>query len=199
MTKKLIAHFSYTYGSNGLPVNNFALNLIDTDAIKKDIGAFKAEYKDSFVILSLHWGDEYQNEVSEYQKEIIEALRGEKIDLIVGHHAHVVQPILKVDNMYVLTGLGNFISAQIRPICNCPEEAQDGVIAIIEITETENSFTITDISLVPTLVDFNDFAILRAEKYKPTEYISSELLDASAKRTREVMEKYIDTGYIPVD
>ena len=183
-----VAHFSYTYGTNGIPVSDFSLNVIDIDAIKRDVGRLKQVYEDSFVILSLHWGDEYSSEVSEYQEGIIEELQNGDIDIIVGHHAHVVQPILKRGSMHVLTGLGNFISSQIPELCSCPEEVQDGVIALVDIVEDGDSFSVSDISLVPTIVDFSDFTVLRTEKDAPTEHVTQRLLDISSGRTRAVME-----------
>lgn len=188
---KPVAHFSYTYGTNGMPTDGFSLNLIDVSVIRDDVRRFKQEHEDGFVILSLHWGDEYRSEVSAYQQSIISDMEGSGVDLVVGHHAHVVQPVLMQGDMHVLTGLGNFLSAQIPELCNCPEEVQDGVIALVEIVEDGDGFSVSDISLVPTIVDFSDFTILRTEKDAPTEHVTQGLLDISSERVRAIMEKYV--------
>ena len=177
-------------GTNGIPVDDISVNVIDTDVIRGDVKNFKQEYENGFVILSLHWGDEYSSEVSAYQRDVISALQGVDIDLIVGHHSHVVQPILKRGDVYVLTGLGNFLSAQFPELCNCPMEVQDGVIAFVDIVDEEDTFLIVDVSLIPTIVDFNDFTVLRAEKDAPTEHVPRDLLDISSERTRAVMGRF---------
>ena len=189
--EKQIAHFSYTYGTNGIPVNGFSVNHIEAETIRNDVRTFLQEHGNSFIILSLHWGDEYQSEISEYQKNIITELQDSDIDLIVGHHSHVVQPIVREGEMHILAGLGNFLSAQIARLCNCPEEAQDGVIALVTVTENGSDLFVTDISLIPTIVDFYDFSILRTEKDRPTKHVSGDLMKTSAQRTRSVMERYL--------
>jgi len=61
------------------------------------------------VILNLHWGEE--EEFFPNEKQIIVAKRfiDEGVDLIIGHHTHVIQPVLRYSKKYIGFGLGNFI------------------------------------------------------------------------------------------
>ena len=88
-----------------------------------------------FIVVSLHWGVEYQTAPTNEQRSLAETLlKDENIDLIVGHHAHVIQPVGMIDNEYVIYGIGNFLSNQSTSCC--ATGTQDGVIVEIELTET---------------------------------------------------------------
>ena len=65
------------------------------------------------MVVSMHWGAEYRVDPTPEQLAWAEmVLTAPEIDLIVGHHAHVVQPIGKVGDKFVIYGLGNFLSNQ---------------------------------------------------------------------------------------
>lgn len=70
------------------------------------------------VIVSVHWGNEYQHQPSPRQQEAARALVGAGVDLIIGHHPHVLQPLAWVEaegrKGLVAYSLGNFISNQDR-------------------------------------------------------------------------------------
>lgn len=105
-----VAQLSYTFGFNGIPRpagQDWVANLIDRNAIlaqarrARDQGA-------EIVILSMHWGTEYQNKPNDDQLQLArELLASPDIDLIVGHHVHVVQPFEKIGTKWVAYGLGN--------------------------------------------------------------------------------------------
>ncbi len=81
-------------------------------------------------MVSLHWGVEYQSDPTSAQVALAQGLLGSgAIDLIVGHHAHVVQPIGRVGERHVVYGLGNLVSNQ------CCLETQDGVIVELEMAK----------------------------------------------------------------
>ena len=60
----------------------------------------------------MHWGDEYSHTPNELQKQQAKYLSSLGVDLIIGSHPHVIQPVSYVDNTLVIYSLGNFISAQ---------------------------------------------------------------------------------------
>ncbi|MDH3706602.1 MAG: CapA family protein [Acidimicrobiia bacterium] len=155
-----IAHLSYTYGMNGfeVPVDQpWLVDLIDVDQIEADVRAARAGDAD-VVVVSLHWGIEYQAEPTAEQQAIAERLLAHPdIDLLVGHHAHVVQPADRQRGKVVLYGLGNFLSNQ-SSAC-CPAASQDGVIALVTLTEDGERFR-TRVEYVPTWVDRSSFTIV---------------------------------------
>jgi len=117
---------SYTYGTNGIPIpkgKEYAVNLIDRNAIKKDIAKLKKAGADA-VAVSLHFGVEYQRMPNAEQTSLAKELIGAGADLILGSHPHVVQPYEEISipasesfdgsprKGVVIYSLGNFISNQ---------------------------------------------------------------------------------------
>jgi poly-gamma-glutamate capsule biosynthesis protein CapA/YwtB (metallophosphatase superfamily) len=109
---------SYTYGTNGIPVpkgKEYFVNLINEEEIKKDIQ--EAKKISDVVVVSLHFGNEYERMPNDFQKKIAQLCADEGANIIIGHHPHVLQPVEWIDGAngnkaIVIYSLGNFISAQ---------------------------------------------------------------------------------------
>ena len=118
-----IAFLSYTYGTNGIPVpagKEYSVNLIDKDLILKQINLAKEQNVD-IICASMHWGDEYKIKQNKKQEELADYLFQNGVDIIIGNHAHVVEPMEKrkialedgtEKEVFVVYALGNFISGQ---------------------------------------------------------------------------------------
>jgi len=108
-----LALLNYTYGTNGLKVPPPAIvNRIDTAQIRQDLQkAFTAE--PDFILVTMHWGDEYQLTENRKQRELAAFLFDHGADVIIGSHPHVVQPI-RGDGKgnLVAYSMGNLISNQ---------------------------------------------------------------------------------------
>ena len=171
-----VAHFSYTdlmncdvNGSCGgaiLPIDPpWLVNHLE---VKKIINDAETAVRDGaeFVIVSLHWGKAYSSEISASQEEVInKLLSSDSVDLIVGHGAHVIQPVLRISNKYAVAGIGNFLSNQPgdeRRLCSqCPESTQDGMITWFNISEfPDGNISVTDAGYVPTWVDRSTYEIV---------------------------------------
>lgn len=109
-----IAWLSYTYGTNGIPVEKpFSVDLIDPERILADAHRARTQDHADAVLVALHWGDEYAHSPSAYQLQIADRLtRSPDITMIYGHHAHVVQPIRMVNGRPLIFGLGNLLADQ---------------------------------------------------------------------------------------
>lgn len=109
---------SYTYGTNGIPIpegKEFFVNLIDREAIKKDVEEAK-QYSD-VVVVAMHWGVEYILFPNSEQEELADFLSEIGVDIVIGHHPHVLQPMKFIERpdgkkMFVVYSLGNFLSGQ---------------------------------------------------------------------------------------
>jgi gamma-polyglutamate biosynthesis protein CapA len=64
------------------------------------------------VIVSIHGGEEYQEEPSAFQKTFATQAVDAGADIVIGHHAHVVQPVGQYNNGWIAYGLGNFVFDQ---------------------------------------------------------------------------------------
>ena len=88
-----IAFLNYTYGTNGIPVPQpFVVKLLDSTQIKRDIERAKKADPD-FIIACLHWGYEYKLEQSGEQRKWERLFNNNGVNIIVGSHPHVVQPV----------------------------------------------------------------------------------------------------------
>ncbi|MGW0191289.1 CapA family protein [Streptomyces sp. NPDC003362] len=115
-----VAHLAYTQGTDGRstpPGQPWAVNLIDEKRVLADARAARQAGAD-VVVVSLHWGTEWQDEPDRRQLALAEKLtaaatRGRPdIDLILGTHAHVPQAYEKVNGTWVVYGLGDQIPGQ---------------------------------------------------------------------------------------
>lgn len=109
---------NYTYGTNGLPIPAPAMvNLIDTAMILSDINDAWSGNIDKLIVM-LHWGKEYQSEPSSHQKMLADFLFSHGVDVIIGSHPHVIQPMAyqpettKQEEQLAVYSLGNFVSNQ---------------------------------------------------------------------------------------
>ena len=104
---------SYTTSTNGLNVpsgKEYLVNVYDKEQVKEDILALRD--KVDVLIVAMHWGVEYASKPNNSQIEIAEYLADLGVDIIIGTHPHVLQPITKIDDTIVMYSLGNFISNQ---------------------------------------------------------------------------------------
>lgn len=117
------AVLAYTYGTNGLPVPEGYEYMVNVwtvygdenyeaykEQVKKDIQSVRD--KVDVLIVSMHWGNEYVYEPSWYQEDAAKFLSEQGVDIIIGTHPHVIEPVEYVGNTLVIYSLGNFVSAQ---------------------------------------------------------------------------------------
>ena len=189
-----VTHLSYTFGFNDIPAPNgetWRSALIDpariiADAQKaRDMGA-------NVVIVSMHWGRETQTDLSDFQLSNADAItKSGLIDLVIGHHAHVVQKIEQVNGVWTVFGLSNLISY--LPTTNAfTPNTQDGMIVTTNITLNPDGSVVVDKPVVyPTWVDKKNGVVVRpilgdlADPSVPDD-IKAEL-NVSLERTRAVV------------
>ena len=113
-----VALLSFTYGFNGIPYPDGQLwraNIIDEARILADARRARAAGAD-VVVVALHWGDEYVHDPNAQQSEMAPRLiASDDIDLLLGHHAHVVQPLENVGGEWVVYGMGNLVATHSTP------------------------------------------------------------------------------------
>ena len=112
---------NYTYETNGIRVAPpLQINYMDTLQMRADLEEAK-RFNPDFILVQLHWGNEYQTESSREQQKMAAWLFEQGVDLLIGHHPHVLQPMeLVVDSLgqgrhLVVYSLGNFVSNMSQP------------------------------------------------------------------------------------
>ncbi len=105
---------AYTYGTNGIYLpkeKEYMVNYINSEKIIKDITFLKSKGV-NFIILYLHWGEEYREKPTDYQKLLAQKLINLGVDFIWGSHPHCVGIIEKISDKYCFYSLGNFLADQ---------------------------------------------------------------------------------------
>lgn len=192
-----VAHLSYAYDFNGyrIPADApWAVNQIDPARIRADAARARAEGAD-LVVVSLHWGTEYVHEPSAYQRQVAsEILPSPDIDLVVGHHAHVVQPVGQVGGTYVIWGLGNQLANQ-RQV-----PRSDGLTAVATAQRDEDGrWSVRSVEAVPTWVEPGSFRVLPVVAALADPATSGALraeLSASYDRTAAVIGREATPGVV---
>lgn len=133
------AFFAYTTVTNGLlppSGKEYLTNIYSKEKAKADID--KVKDKVDLIIVSMHWGEEYTTNPNGNQKQIAKELSDMGVNLIIGNHAHSIQPVEMVGDTLVFYALGNFVAAQDTP------DRQTGVVVSLDINEGEDGKVIFD-------------------------------------------------------
>ncbi len=150
---------NYTTSTNGLPVpadKPYLVNIYEPGAVLKEIKSLQEAGVD-IIIACIHFGTEYSREPSDEQREIVKFLLDSGVDIVLGNHVHVVQPVLyrtvefegKTRTQFAAFSLGNFISNQRW------RYSDSGLLVKLTVTKNQagNCVEISDIELVPVWVD----------------------------------------------
>lgn len=201
-----VAHLSYTYGTNGIPLPGHApwsVRLLDPGTVAADAVLARAAGAD-LVVVSTHWGDEYRQEPTAAQRAVAEEVtRSGHVDLVVGHHAHVPQPAERVNGRWVVFGLGNLLSNQSATCCH--RAAQDGVVASVEVRvggrRWRDGARVERIVFTPVRVDraggYVVIPVGEALAGGPRGTMGDDELRASWERTVEVFAGSGDPALVP--
>lgn len=186
-----VAHLSATYSLNGfvMPADQqYLVDLIEPARILEEARLAKTAGAE-FVVVSLHWGAEYRHEPIQSQLDWLDAiLPSDEVDLVIGHHAHVVQPVDKVGDEWVVFGVGNFLSNQSANCCVAA--SQDGMIATVELLENDaGRIEAVGVHYIPTWVDRGDGYVIRISEPGRTDVpeTTARTLETSYSRTFDVV------------
>ena len=173
--------YTYTIYNSGQPttdippeapwLGDFLWPVIGAEGIIEDAEAAKEDGVD-FVVVSMHWGNEYWTDPTDQQREIAkELLESDAVDLILGTHVHVIQPCEKINDKYVIYGLGNFLSNQSPDTTrgNLRKETQEGMIARFHLVKDENGEVTSQMEFQPTRVQIDNHVIRLATPEQNTE------------------------------
>lgn len=198
---------------NGIPSGKATdlLNVIDGsnpekafNTIKTELDLMKSEGAEC-TIIGIHWGIEYNQTPTSYQKQLAQMLANEGVDIILGSHPHVVQPIEFVKSechinkeTLVVYSMGNIISNQREEEMGF-QKSENGILPIINIEkDDENNISITNVEYIPTWVNkdiINDKTIYEIipicddiSKLSKEHNVSKTDLEISLKDTTSLMK-----------
>jgi poly-gamma-glutamate synthesis protein (capsule biosynthesis protein) len=150
-----VASLAYSYGFNAHKVpagKSWSVNEIDVPKILAAARRAKIAGAD-IVVLSLHWGTEYDHLATPTQLEQAKRLLASPdVDLILGDHAHVIQPMQKIGDKWVIYCMGNLVARHSDPI----DDNREGVLAKFTFTEVRpHVFRVSRAEAIPVWMDLD--------------------------------------------
>ncbi len=144
-----VGHLAYTFSLNGLrrPADKpWLVDELSATAILAEARRAR-EAGAQIVIVSLHWGTEYDHRPDGMQRALARQLIGSPdVDLILGHHAHVVQPLERIGDKWVVFGMGNQVAWQ-----NQAEDTRDGLMVRMTFRQvTPGHWRVVSAEALPT-------------------------------------------------
>ena len=199
------ALLSYTYGTNGIAVpqgKDYLVNVWPTDLSindpqkDKDYQAYKEQVKKDIeqvrdnvdvLMVAMHWGVEYTHNPTEYQKDSAQFLADNGVDIVIGSHPHVIQPVTWIDDTLVIYSLGNFLSAQNQ---DQNYNKMVGLMTSLNITKTvKDGKTEVKIDNVENELIFTSFNIKSWSNFKVIPF-SNENIGKYLPNYKSVYEMY---------
>lgn len=185
-----IAILNYTYGLNGRSLPSGQEYWVDLLANETQmiLDIQKAKDEADFIIMMPHWGTEYSFDVNEQQQRLTQLWADLGVDLVIGSHPHVVQPVQWIERekyenpMLVYYSLGNFVSIQDK------KERMIGAMAKITIQKKDGETFISDHSM--------DILVTHYESHVGEEYYTNVTTYPMEQYTPELAAKHaIITSY----
>lgn len=187
---------SYTYGTNGYALpNDYAVPLFDDDKITNDVK--KAKEASDVVIVSAHWGTESQAPVTDTQKHYAQLFANLGVDLVIGTHPHVIQPMewmtgTNGNKTLVAYSLGNFLSTM-----ETVDTQLEGMLSLDFVKTNDGKISIENVVWTPLINHFGDgtFCVMPLKEYtealNKVHYVLKDeepnAIEAFKKQTQEVI------------
>lgn len=167
---------AYTCFTNGLSVPSnmpYLVSLADKEIMAKEINALRPLC--DILVVSMHWGNEYEHEQNTDQETWSAFLAEHLVDIVIGHHPHVLQPYKYIERtdgkqMLCFYSLGNFVSAQDQ----APRFL--GGLAFIKLKKDASGIAVEQAGLIPVITHFS--ASWNGFKVYPLRSYTEELLAA---------------------
>ncbi len=167
-----IALLNYTYGTNGLPLPPdmpYALNMMSRSKVERDVR--KAKKKADFVVVLPHWGTEYRTMPDSYQQSWTKTLAGLGVDLVIGTHPHVIQPVRwvrgkKGHRMLVFYSLGNYVNSYSGVKTGAFRQYCGGMAKITLSRRGKGRVKVQEAKMVPLITHWDDNGRITTYKLK---------------------------------
>lgn len=182
------AFFAYTTVTNGLlppSGKEYLTNIYSKEKVQKDID--KVKDKADLIIVSMHWGEEYTTNPSSNQKQVAKELANMGVNIVIGNHAHSLQPVEMIDETLVFYALGNFISAQDT------KDKQTGAIVSLNINkDKEGKITFNDIKADLTYTYFKGSRNFKIYPYTKLDNSLLNNYETYYNKYKSVLTRYSD-------
>jgi poly-gamma-glutamate synthesis protein (capsule biosynthesis protein) len=149
-----LGFLAYTESTNGIALPEgkpWMVSRAGRETMAREIGELRPRC--DFLIVSMHWGDEYTHEPTASQSALAAFLAEQQVDLVIGHHPHVLQrfeflPRPDGGTTLCFYSLGNFVANQRRP------ETLLGALMYVELIKTGETLSFGTAGMIPVLTQF---------------------------------------------
>ena len=157
-----LAILNYTYGTNGIKTPSdmpYLVNYMDKEKIISDLKL--ADELADFTVVCPHWGNEYNLGISVEQKHWTEVFLQNGVDLVIGTHPHVIEPVEWMEDengnrMLVYYSIGNFVNGTSGTGKGVMNRCVGGLADVtIGLDENENPI-ITEYDAVPIICHISE-------------------------------------------
>ncbi len=199
------AMLNYTYGTNGISIpkgKSYLISMLSEDKVKKDVT--EARKNADVVIVFPHWGTENSHQTDSQQKKYVQLFFELGVDIVIGTHPHVLQPVEWVTNestgkkMLVYYSIGNFISHQVNL------DQLVGGMAEITVERNNGVISITNAKLAP-VVDYyrNNGSGYTFTVYKFSDYTkqiaSSHAKSLSPDKAKSIAKSVVSDEFLDLE
>ena len=196
-----VAYLAYTTDTNGIPPpQTWSVNIASPERILDDARAARKAGADA-VIVNLHWGGEivaeYSSQPSKAQIRLAARVTDSPaVTAIVGQGPHVVQPIWRLHDKYVLFSEGNLVSNQ-GSAAGLPAASQDGYVGLLDVVVREHDSEVAGVRYVPVWVSHPGYTVLPIGDALASSTGDPAALRASYERTVSVAGRGTGVEVIP--
>ena len=197
-----VAVLNYTYGTNGIALPSgkpYLVNLLNVDKVRADIQ--KAEEIADFTIVCPHWGTEYRLTPDSSQEKWTNIFLEEGVDLVLGTHPHVIEPIEWVtdeegNEMLVYYSVGNFINGTSGTGHGVTNRMIGGIADVtLERNKESGKVEIIDYGVIPIICHIGEkteYTVYYMEDY--TEEMASEnrILSQDGEFSKALCESVVE-------
>ena len=200
-----IALLAYTYGTNGIVLQNngdpYVVPYIDEADIKAKTARARSEGA-NLVFVSIHWGYENTPTPSDEQERLAQMMADIGVDVVIGHHSHSVQPTVWLDRpdggkTLVTYSLGNLLSGMQSPI-----NIIGGMLSFdVEYFGGETKPTVNNVKVIPTVCHFSgyprDYKVYLFTNYTPELAAKHRLADKlTFKEMKSMVTRTVDEEFL---
>lgn len=172
---------AYTTTTNGVkPKNDYYVNVYDEKQVRKDIE--KVKDKVDLLLVSMHWGEEYNTGITKEQEKQATYLSNLGVNIIIGHHPHVIEPIDYIGDTLVIYSLGNFLSGQ---------EGMDrrvGLMVSIDIEKKQDNIELSAPTATLTYTHYKEGKTKTNFKVYPFDKLNNNILPRYEKYYDDYMD-----------
>jgi poly-gamma-glutamate synthesis protein (capsule biosynthesis protein) len=189
-----VGFLAYTTGTNLIPLpekKSYLVSLVNRELMAAEIDALRPLC--DYLVVSMHWGEEYQMKPSAAQEDLARFLAEHSVDLVIGHHPHVLQPLARLPRpdggeTLCFYSLGNFIASHAQP----ENPTLLGGLLFVRIKKTHAGTAVCETRLIPLISHYD--ADRKGHAVYPLGEYTEGLLQKHGKKGNITMNLEFFTG-----